>query len=165
MVKYLFTVIGILVDEKDYYSLSIWCPLVDIGLNCGGLEFVEGTHKMYRDEVLRSPSLRAYFFDYVKELKVDYLKPVTLKAGEALIFCDSILHYSKANRANYDRLAIQVIAKPRNAPGKHYYFNKSLFSSKVEELDVNKEFYFNFKFSITERPNMVGSDWHKNKKI
>ena len=152
------------VNEKDFYSVSIWCPLVDIGLNSGGLEFVEGSHKLYRNEVLRSPSLRAYFFNYIEELKENYLKPVTLKAGEALIFCDSILHYSKANRADYDRLAIQVIAKPREAQRKHYYFHKSLFSSKVEELDVNTEFYFNFKFSITERPNMVGVTNSKKRK-
>ena len=48
---------------------------------------------------------------------------------------------------------IQIIAKPKEAQAKHYYLKKGLFSKTIEEMDVNKDFFLNFKFAIKERPD------------
>lgn len=142
------------VDERQFVSVSVWCPLVDVGPEDGALEFIYGTHKMYRNDVLRGPSIPWYFKEYIEELKKDFLKPITIKAGEVLIFDDSIIHYSKQNNGPRDRLVIQIIAKPRTAQAKHYYMKKGLLGNRFEEMDVDRDFFLNFKFAIKERPNM-----------
>ncbi len=141
------------VDEKKYVSVSVWCALVDVTANDGALEFIEGTHRLYRHDVLRSPSIPWYFKEYIEDLKKDYLHPIEVKAGEVLIFDDSIIHYSKVNNGENDRLVVQIIAKPKEAQAKHYYLKKGLFSKTIEEMDVNTDFFLNFKFAIKERPD------------
>lgn len=144
------------VNEKEFTSVSVWVPLVDVGLNSGALEFIPGTHRTFRN-IHRSPSIPWFFKRYVEDLKRDYLKPITVKAGEALIFDDSIIHYSKPNQAGYDRLVIQVIAKPKAAQAVHYYCKKSLFKKEYHELFVDQDFFLNFNFHITEEPKEVKS--------
>ncbi len=139
------------VDETKYATVSVWCPLVDVAEINGTIEVVEGTHKLFRN-VLRSPSIPWFFTGYEKHIIQDYCKPVEVKAGEVLIFDDSIIHYSKPNNGTYNRLVIQVIAKPKEAPTKHYYMKKKFLGYEIEEMDVNKDFFLNFKYNITDKP-------------
>lgn len=139
------------VDETKYVSVSVWCPLVDVAEINGTLEVIEGTHNTFRN-ILRSPSIPWFFVGYEKYLIDKYCKPIEVKAGEVLIFDDSLIHYSKPNRGTYNRLVIQVIAKPKEAAAKHYYMNKKLFSYDMEEMEVDKDFFLNFQYHITEKP-------------
>lgn len=139
------------VEESRYFSVSIWCPLVDVGPENGALEVIPGTHRMFR-HVLRSPSIPWFFKRYKDVLLREYLQVVPVEAGEALIFDDSLIHYSKPNRGTYDRTVIQVIAIPAEAQAKHYYRNRSLLGSSFYELDVDANFFLSFQFDITEKP-------------
>ncbi len=139
------------VDETKYTSVSIWCPLVDVAEINGTLEVIEGTHNTFR-HILRSPSIPWFFTGYEKHLINKYCKPIEVNAGEVLIFDDSLIHYSKPNRGTYDRLVIQVIAKPKEVAAKHYYMNKKLFSYETEEMDVDKNFFLNFQYHLTDKP-------------
>lgn len=139
------------VDETKYVSVSIWCPLINVDHSNGTLEVIPGSHRTFRS-VLRSPSIPWFFTDYVEEIKKKYLTPISVNAGEVLIFDDSIIHYSKPNSGNEDRLVIQIIAKPEEAIAKHYYMQKGLFRNKFIEMDVNKDFFLNFKYHITDKP-------------
>lgn len=146
------------VDETKYVSVSVWCPLVDVEEVNGTIEVVEATHRLFRD-VLRSPSIPWFFKGYERFIIEKYCRPVSVKAGEVLIFDDSIIHYSKPNRGTYNRLVIQVIAKPKEAQAKHYYMNKKLFGYDMEEMDVDKDFFLNFQYHITDKP--VGELRHR----
>lgn len=139
------------VDETKYVSVSIWCPLVDVAEINGTLEVIEGTHNTFRN-ILRSPSIPWFFTGYEKYLIEKYCKPIDVNAGEVLIFDDSLIHYSKPNKGTYNRLVIQVIAKPKEAVAKHYYMNKKLFSYEMEEMEVDKNFFLNFQYHLTEKP-------------
>lgn len=139
------------VDETKYVSLSIWCPLVNVAEINGTLEVIEGTHNTFR-HVLRSPSIPWFFTGYEQHLIKNYCKPIDVKIGEVLIFDDSLIHYSKPNNGTYNRLVIQVIAKPAEVQAKHYYLHKKFLSYDVEEMDVDKNFFLNFKYHITDKP-------------
>lgn len=139
------------VDETKYVSLSIWCPLVNVAEVNGTLEVIEGTHNIFRN-ILRSPSIPWFFNGYEKHLIKNYCKPIEVKTGEVLFFDDSIIHYSKPNNGTYNRLVIQVIAKPKEVQAKHYYMNKKLLGFEMEEMDVDKNFFLNFKYHITDKP-------------
>ncbi|MBP6456132.1 MAG: phytanoyl-CoA dioxygenase family protein [Chitinophagaceae bacterium] len=140
------------VDETKYTSVSVWTPLVDVAEINGTLEVIDGTHNTFR-HVLRSPSIPWFFTGYENHLINNYCKPIEVKAGEVVIFDDSLIHYSKPNRGTYNRLVIQVIAKPKEVAAKHYYMNKKLFSYETEEMDVDKNFFLNFQYHLTEKPN------------
>ncbi len=139
------------VDEQKYVTVSVWCPLVDVAEINGTIEVVDKTHRLFRD-ILRSPSIPWFFTGYENHIIKNYCKPIEVKAGEVLIFDDSIIHYSKPNRGTYNRLVIQIIAKPAEVPAKHYYLKKGLFNEQMYELDVNEQFFLNFKYHIAERP-------------
>jgi hypothetical protein len=139
------------VDETKYVSVSVWAPLVDVEEVNGTLEMIDGTHRTFR-HILRSPSIPWFFTGYEKHLIENYCKPIEVKAGEALIFDDSIIHYSKPNMGTYNRLVIQVIAKPKEVQAKHYYMKKKLFGNEMEELDVDSNFFLNFKYHLTDKP-------------
>lgn len=139
------------VDETRYVSVSVWAPLVDVEEINGTIEMIEGSHNIFRN-ILRSPSIPWFFTGYEKHLIDNYCKPIEVKAGEALIFDDSIIHYSKTNHGTYDRLVIQVISKPKEVQAKHFYMKKKIFGTEVEELDVDSDFFLNFKYHITDRP-------------
>lgn len=146
------------VDEQKYITVSIWCPMVDVAEINGTIEVVPGTHRIFRD-VYRSPSIPWFFTGYEKHIIDQYCEPISVKAGEVLIFDDSIIHYSKPNRGTYNRLVIQVIAKPKAAQAKHYYMKKKLFGHDMEEMDVDQNFFLNFQYHITDKP--VGELRHR----
>lgn len=139
------------VDEEKYVSISIWCPLVDVAEINGTLEVVDKTHKIFRN-IIRSPSIPWFFTGYEKHIINKYCKPIEVKAGEVLIFDDSIIHYSKPNNGTYNRLVIQIIAKPKEVQAKHYYLKKGFLKNEMQEMDVDKNFFLNFKYHITEKP-------------
>jgi hypothetical protein len=146
------------VDETKYVTVSVWCPMVDVAEINGTIEVVPYTHRMFRD-VLRSPSIPWFFTGYERHIIDKYCQPIAVKAGEVLVFDDSIIHYSKPNMGDYNRLVIQVIAKPKEAQAKHYYLKKKLFGYDVEEMDVDKNFFLNFQYHITDKP--VGELRHR----
>ncbi len=138
------------VEEDKFVSVSIWCPLVDVAEINGTLEVIDKTHRLFRD-VIRSPSIPWFFTGYENHMIQNYCKPLEVKAGEVVIFDDSIIHYSKPNHGTYNRLVIQVIAKPKEAQAKHYYFKKGWFKNEMTEMDVDKNFFLNFKYNIKEK--------------
>lgn len=146
------------VDESKYVTVSVWCPMVDVAEINGTIEVVPYTHRMFRN-ILRSPSIPWFFTGYEKHIIDDYCQPIEVKAGEVVIFDDSIVHYSKPNMGTYNRLVIQVIAKPKEAQAKHYYMKKKFLGYEVQEMDVDKNFFLNFQYHITDKP--VGELRHK----
>jgi hypothetical protein len=72
------------------------------------------------------------------------MQPITIKAGNAVILDDSIVHYSSPNLTNGFRLAIQLILIPSEEPSIHFHMDPSKDRKKVEVLEVDKSFYMNF---------------------
>lgn len=88
-------------DEFQYSPLSIWIPLQDITPENGALGVIEKTHHFfspYRGISFASP------FQKINAVLKDYLKPIYLKAGEAIVFDPRIVHHSMKNSSGSDRL-------------------------------------------------------------
>lgn len=130
------------VDERKYTSVSIWCPLVDSFEENGTLQVVPGSHKRYGE--VRGPMIPWELENIKHEIIKDYLVPMNLKAGNAVILDDSIVHYSAINKTNQLRLAIQLILVPAEVPSIHYHMNPAKSKDNVEILEVDTEFYMQF---------------------
>jgi hypothetical protein len=81
------------------------------------MSIIPRTHKAGYE--VRTVGLPNYFSAIQEEL-TDYLIPLNLKAGEAVIFDTALLHYTGLNYSSTRRNAILNYLRPYNA--KTYYF-------------------------------------------
>lgn len=130
------------VDERKCTSVSIWCPLVDSNEANGTLQVVPGSHKRFGE--VRGPMIPWELEGIKHEIIKDYLVPMNLTAGNAVILDDSIVHYSAINKTNQLRLAIQLILVPSEEPSIHYHMNPAKSQEDVEVLEVDTDFYMQF---------------------
>lgn len=140
--------------ELDDTSVSVWCPLVDVSANNGGIQVVPGSHKIVPDIA----ALRAteFFTPFKDELVKEFLKPVEMKAGEALIFDDSLIHWSSMNNADTPRIAIQMIMVPGDITP--LYFHYDVASNMFEKFAIDENFFPNTtRIDQFERPKNVQS--------
>jgi hypothetical protein len=101
-----------LADPADT-SVSIWFPLIDVTTANGTIGLVSGSHKILPDHVA-GPRGAPYFAPF-RDRIFDYMEMMSLRAGEALVFDDSIVHGSDRNDSDEVRIAIQAICVPAGA--------------------------------------------------
>lgn len=90
------------VEEDLYQSAYIWCALVDVSPERGGIFVLPGSHRYFDN--LRSgsmPSPRIPPRGPIAELVVD----VPLRAGQAIAWSDRLFHGSRPNRTDLPRFA------------------------------------------------------------
>ena len=140
-----------LMDDRQT-SLTLWIPLISTNEQNATVCFVKGSHKIFNN--IESPNVPPFFENYKKQLIKKYLKPYPVKAGKALLFCDSIIHYSGINLSHTPRVAIQVTLIPVNSETVLYYIDKNDPSSKVEIFKVDPNFFIvNSIDSAINRPD------------
>lgn len=115
-------------DEFKHSPLSIWIPLQDMTPENGALSVIEKTHWFF------SPYRGVSFpFPFVKinETLRQYLKPLYVKAGEAIIFDSRLIHNSMPNLSGTDRLVALCGVFPKHADFVTCYKSKDA-GSKIE---------------------------------
>lgn len=131
------------VDERKHRSFSVWVPLVDTNKENGTLEIIPGTHSQNFYYYERSPWIPWYFGEYPDFVIKEYHRPLNVKAGQAVIFDDSLIHYSTPNTSDHQRIVIQNIIIPSECEAIHYYVDPEDKSTK-QVLTVDKEFYMDY---------------------
>ena len=130
------------VDEESYTSVSIWCPLVDSNQENGTLQVVPKSHKKFGKH--RGPKIPWELETIKQEIINNDLLPMNVKAGQAVILDDSIVHYSAINNKNELRLAIQLILVPNEVKSIHYNLDYEQNPNLIEVLEVADDFYMDF---------------------
>ncbi|MBI3519103.1 MAG: phytanoyl-CoA dioxygenase family protein [Bacteroidetes bacterium] len=130
------------VDEEKYTSVSVWVPLVDSNEENGTLQMVDGSHKRFGQ--YRGPMVPWELRKLKEEIVAKHLTPMTVKAGQAVILDDSIVHYSNINKTPGLRLAIQLIMIPTEASSVHYHLDKAVDPTNINVLETDVDFYTNF---------------------
>jgi len=145
-------------DEKKFCTVSVWCPLVDATVANGTLQVVPGSDKRFGE--VRGPLVPSELENIRHEIINNYLVPIEIPAGHAVVLDDSIVHYSAVNKTNDLRLAIQLICIPEEMPSWHYH--KANENEKVAVLEVDKEFYMEFNpWKFPTEVKKVGEVEHK----
>jgi len=150
-----------IVDEQQYVALNIWTPLCDVDVHNGSLAVLPGSHSNTL-QVLRAPTL-PFFFTGNEQLMLDNLVPLTVKAGQAVILNQSLVHYSPPNTSQYLRLAITSGVMTADAPMLFHYNNLKNDDASVEVFAQKDDFlvsFDNFHKDIFERPKMGTSIKH-----
>ena len=79
------------------------------------------------------------------------MRPLTVKAGEAVIFDSALIHSSSPNTSSEMWLAINFFVRPKEADYLHFYRDKKTPRHEVELYNVTPEFYISH--DIMERPD------------
>lgn len=103
-----------ILNEEKYTSLSMWCPLQDTDKNNGTLYLLPKSHKE-RFARYRNADINMKYeqeFDFGDNGR---LTPISVKAGELLIFDDAMIHGSPENYSTHDRYVFHALAVPSEA--------------------------------------------------
>lgn len=153
-------------DEEKYGSYTIWIPLQDTTQQNGALRVIPGSHLVENN--YRAPSLPVSF-ESERELFDNLLINLPLKAGEAFIFNQKLMHASWPNNSKEERLALTIGLVPKDAKLFMLYYNKNnrelsqyampddLFLQYPEIIDypkigtlINKKTYTPQRFSYND---------------
>lgn len=124
------------ISDINDTTVTIWCPLVDVNESNGSIQIVEGSHKILPH--IEAPRSAAYFSNFTQALIDKYLKPVSMKAGESLIFDDALIHGSPNNNSEQPRIAIQIECIPSDATPV-FFFKEN--EERFELIYADTEFY------------------------
>ncbi|HEY0150258.1 MAG TPA: phytanoyl-CoA dioxygenase family protein [Allosphingosinicella sp.] len=113
-------------------NIAVWCPLVDVEDGNGALRVIPGSHKLFNNIV--AARLGGYWTEWEEELKA-LSEPVPLKAGEALFFDVSLLHWSRANSSNALRPVANLLYIHRQAQPVLYVVNDTFDRLKVYDME------------------------------
>lgn len=103
-----------LVDETKYCSLSTWIPLNDTTTDMGTLHVVKGSHRIFT-HIRSFDDFRDTFKNVSEKTKKRFCTPLELKAGQAVIFDDRLVHTSPANKTSTIRTVVRLLLIPREA--------------------------------------------------
>lgn len=142
-----------LVDESKYTGINIWVPLIDLNDENGTLEVLPGSHRLF--PTYRGSSIKGIYDDCNDEVK-KYLVKIYPKAGEAVFFDQSIIHYSGANQSGKVRIVTNTYFTHKEATFRTCYW-KQEYGNNVELFEQDDSFMTNFEQfgqNIHDRPKI-----------
>ncbi|MCO5233311.1 MAG: phytanoyl-CoA dioxygenase family protein [Chitinophagales bacterium] len=142
-----------LVDESKYTGINIWVPLTDLTIENGALFVLPGSHRLF--PTYRGSSIPEFFSPVMNEI-IDYLQPVLIKAGQAVFFDQSIIHFSPPNFSDRPRIVTNTYFTHQDTEFRTYYWDGET-PNKIEVFEQDKDFMLNFEqfgANIRDRPKI-----------
>jgi len=127
-----------MIPDLNDTTVTIWCPLGDVVASNGALQFVQGSHKILPH--VEGPMCPGFFDSFRKELIQNHLTPNEMKAGEAMIFDDGLIHWSANNDSDTARIAIQIALAPAEVQPVFFFFDPK-HPERFELVEADREFY------------------------
>jgi len=131
------------IDEDKDYCLFVWIPFCAITMENGPISFLPGSHLWGNNQ--RSLGVPWQFRNHTKTL-YQYVKPVTLNVGDAIVFDPATIHASAPNLSKEIRHAITITVLRRNYQLVYYFRNKEIDDSLIEKYYVDETFYYGYDF-------------------
>lgn len=140
------------VDNPKHWVIDIWCPLIDTDLTNGTLCVVPESHKIF-PQIIGHPSSGPLFCkDYTNIVREKFSLALPSRAGDVVIFENSLLHWSPINNSKTPRYALHCSCVPIEATAVHTHFDPS----QAHKFDLYKatDDYFEQVFgSFLPRPS------------
>ena len=140
------------VDNPKHWVIDIWCPLVDTDLNNGTLCVVPESHKIFPQTIGHPSSGPLYCKDYKNIVRENYSLALPSRAGDALIFENSLLHWSPVNNSESARYALHCSCVPIEATTVHTHFDPNE-SHKFDLYEATDDYFEQVFGSFLPRPN------------
>lgn len=124
------------VDPARFRSVIVWCALNDADEANGTLHVVPRSHVVQQGpRPERAPS---WHEPHAARLLAEHLVSVQVKAGQALVFDNQLLHCSFPNTSERVRLTAGAVVVPRRAEPRVY---ERVDESTVEVFHLDPEFF------------------------
>jgi hypothetical protein len=139
-------------DENKFSPLSIWIPLQDTDIKNGALCVVPKTHHFFHP--YRGISFPSPFTEYEATVR-KYLVPISLKAGDMLMFDNRLVHYSHINYSASERIVVMSGLFPTSADILSVYKDMDMPNSPIEIYKQKDDFLLTntaFFENCTARP-------------
>lgn len=137
-------------DETNLKTFGIWCPLINVNEQNGCFYIVQKSHLLISTP--RSSNEFPYSQEILSIMRENYLTKVPMKAGQALIYDNCLIHGSFSNSTDTERLAVLCILTPKDSPVLFYYRDPKT-SNKLEVFEIDDAFYDNYIHrENTEKP-------------
>lgn len=134
-------------DEADFRSATVWCPLIDVDSDVGNgpLGVVVGSHR--RIDFVRIVNVPCY--DRSVALTED-LERITLdlRPGQAVVMDNRTVHFSQPNHTDAARIVASCVIGPSEATMHHYW--QSPDDGRLFRFALDREFYLTYS---------VGDPW------
>ena len=124
------------VDERHRRSINVWIPLTDVDSHNGCLEVVEYSQHVSTDHRAHGD---ARFGAIGATIRAQYLKPVPMARGQALIYDGALLHASPPNRSAERRVAVGAVLVPNDTALLHCF---RVSPETVEVFAVDEAFFW-----------------------
>jgi hypothetical protein len=121
--------------DSDQVTLNVWCPLVDVDESAGTLSVLPGSHRITNVE---TPGVECFYASYGRKLK-RWSDSLRLRAGEAVLFDNGLLHWSTANRGRETRPVVRCTAVPIESRAVFYKLDSESGGTRFELYDVEAE--------------------------
>lgn len=128
------------VEDMKHWVIDIWCPLQETDFSNGTICVVPESHRIFPMVIDLSPQEPPFYHSYAEEIRNHYSVPIPAKAGEAVLFEDSLLHWSPRNMTESPRYAIHCTCIPREASPVCVYTKRD-DDQFLEMYEVNDRFY------------------------
>jgi len=99
-----------LTEEPFGRTYVCWCPMAHADAKSGTLMVVPGSHRLYN--YVRLSDEGEFFAAYRDELSNEHAVTVPVRAGEAVIFDNNLIHGSSANTTGTPRTAVIAAILP-----------------------------------------------------
>jgi len=139
-----------LVDESIAYSLVFWIPLMDMNIENGTLQVVEGSH-LWGNHIRSNFHVKWQFEPFLDTIIKDNLQPINVKAGDIICFDAALIHSSAINQTNKDRIAIQISTIPKSQNLVTVVQSKSMLFPIANYINIDEEYFT--KESVWNKPS------------
>lgn len=126
-------------EDLSLTTLTFWCPLQDTDESNGTLRVVPGSHKIVPD--VATPQRPPFFATFEDELIDRHLVPIPVRAGEAIVFDDSLVHWSSENHSDRPRRAVQIEAVPAEVRPVLYHLDETGPAPQWELFELDPSFF------------------------
>lgn len=144
-----------MVDEQRFRSVNAWIPLVDVDERNGALGVLPGSH-LVLDHLRCSPMNPGGFVCEANDVSHQELDLVPLRAGQALLFDNGLLHGSGPNLTDGPRVVIIVAMKPREADILHFFLPDA-GSWVADRYEVGTDFFADYVIGQPPEIEPVGA--------
>lgn len=128
-----------LVNESKFMSMNIWSPLCDTTKKNGALYLIPKSHRIF--PTYRNATIKNIYDKHCHTIK-KYMQPVNMNAGDAIIFDNSILHFSPINQSDKIRIATNVFITHQEAKITISYHDKA--KNKIELFEQEDDFFTSY---------------------
>lgn len=148
------------VEEPLYTSVTVWCALMDMTAENGCLRVLKGSQGI--NNYIRGRNTYNYLDRTSLFIHKYLMRDLVMKQGEAVIFNQRLIHGSKDNKSDTNRVACGLVGVPKEARIIHYVGEKD-HPEKLKVLNAENDLFSRYDtFDILEQePAMSQLDINK----